>query len=62
MSESIRTLLDDRPCEGDIVFSHLHGRRVRVVAWLPDGRARVADLRNDLPLSLPVAADEMSSR
>ena len=52
----------DRPAPGDIVFSHLHGRRVRVVEWLPNGSARVADLRNDLTLVLTLRPDEMATR
>jgi hypothetical protein len=53
---------DDRPPPGSIVYSHLHGRRVRLLEWLPDGTAKVADLRNNLPLSLTLRPDEMSTR
>jgi predicted metal-dependent peptidase len=53
---------DDRPQPGSIIYSHLHGRRVRLLEWLPDGTAKVADLRNDLPLSLTLRPDEMSAR
>jgi hypothetical protein len=50
------------PRPGEVVFSHLHGRRVRLVEWLPDGRAVVADLRKGLALSLPVHASELAAR
>jgi hypothetical protein len=48
------------PQPGSVVFSYLHGRRVRLLAWLPAGSARVADLRNNLPLGLADRPEEMT--
>jgi hypothetical protein len=53
---------DERPHPGSIIYSHLHGRRVRLLEWLPDGTAKVADLRNNLPLSLTLRPDALSAR
>jgi hypothetical protein len=53
---------DDRPQPGDRVYSHLHGRRVRVVEVLADGSCKVEDLRNGLLLSLPVRPNEMTTK
>jgi hypothetical protein len=35
---------------------------VRLLEWLPDGSARVADLRNHLTLGLTLRPDEMTNR
>src|SRR5262249_45669910 len=53
---------DWRPRPGEFVYSHLHGRRVRVREVLADGSCKVEDLRNGLLLSLPVRPDEMTTR
>jgi hypothetical protein len=62
MTTETQTADPTLPRPGDVVFSYLHGRRVRLLHWLPDGRAVVADLRNGLALSLPVYASELAGR